>query len=834
MEPTKIPCLAKGVSAGLWVDFEEAWALAAGLHPAPSCKRSWTAASGHRRGFILGCPLAAAPVLSCKVQPDRWIAPHLAVRVLFDYGCWESWVTQPVRCTTLWPASWLPVVDKSRGSTSVEVQRVWEIYDERLQFMSRLDASLLDQSLDRGDVSLARSVWSRAAESALVDAFRFSGGPLPSRGLILGRGAALLRSVQLGGPRVRRARANAADAVDAADVFLYRDCSLAPLLDMRRRFKAVMDLLEAMIRHGVSLSRSVEVTAQWDRILALRTMHPVTLDDLSLDRALDIGAFFRAASDIHRRLSTFIHQVVVHRRDEAVRGWRNWIREDPLVHPYRWLRPDLVPPAPFLQCEPCLTSGGSGVLSDPAKIDEEFRKAWLPYFCRSGQRETSLDEFSFGVDGWLPLLPEVHLPRLTGQMLADVVLRKGVSAGGLDGWGWMELKVLPVSWFDGLARILTKVEDLGVWPDGLLGAYITMIPKSDGDATPLGQRPLSVLPVVYRIWASTRMGQLDDWFRSWVPDSVYSAGGGRGSVQAWYTSAIDIEEVLSGASDSHVHLFVADVIKSFDTVDRGILDCVLSSLGLPGWFRHAYFEYHAHVRLRFELASGLGQPWTRDGGIPQGCPLSMMFIVALYLPWCRYLAAQVGVQPQLYADNLECLSRDPGLLLHAARFTTQYVRLVGQEPAPRKCVLLSTSREVRKDMKDWVLSLEGDKWSVKFDVRDLGGHLDTTFRGWSSTLAARVRLVIARLVLIFALPLDFHGRVRIVRSMFIRAALHGIEASLLASERLRKLRSAVCRVVWSRRQPFASVGAVLSLLDGPSGCDPAFSFASSLPCPLAL
>ena len=33
VEPTKIPCLAKGISAGIWVDFGEAWALAAGLHP---------------------------------------------------------------------------------------------------------------------------------------------------------------------------------------------------------------------------------------------------------------------------------------------------------------------------------------------------------------------------------------------------------------------------------------------------------------------------------------------------------------------------------------------------------------------------------------------------------------------------------------------------------------------------------------------------------------------------------------------------------------------------------------------------------------------------------
>ena len=88
----------------------------------------------------------------------------------------------------------------------------------------------------------------------------------------------------------------------------------------------------------------------------------------------------------------------------------------------------------------------------------------------------------------------------------------------------------------------------------------------------------------------------------------------------------------------------------------------------------------------------------------------------------------------MYADNLKCVSGDPDLLLRAARFTTGYVRLVGQEPAPSKCVLLSTSREVRKGMKDWVLSQDGDRWSVKVDVRDLGGHLDTTFCGWSSVV----------------------------------------------------------------------------------------------------
>ena len=76
----------------------------------------------------------------------------------------------------------------------------------------------------------------------------------------------------------------------------------------------------------------------------------------------------------------------------------------------------------------------------------------------------------------MPVLPEVKLPRLSGSVLADVVRRKKVTAGGLDGWGWREFEVLPVSWFDGLARILSCVEDFGVWLVGLLDAYIAMIP----------------------------------------------------------------------------------------------------------------------------------------------------------------------------------------------------------------------------------------------------------------------------------------------------------------------------------------------------------------------
>ena len=94
---------------------------------------------------------------------------------------------------------------------------------------------------------------------------------------------------------------------------------------------------------------------------------------------------------------------------------------------------------------------------------------------------------------------------------------------------------------------------------------------------------------------------------------------------------------------------------------------------------------------------------------------------------------------------------------------------LARSPTPSKCVLLSTSRMVRKGMKDWVLSQEKIDGLSSLMSGIWGGSL-----GWSSTFAARVRLVISRLVLIFALPLDFHGRIRVVRSMYLPAALMGL------------------------------------------------------------
>ena len=180
VEPTKILSLAKGISAGLWVDLEASWATASEREPVVAWKRTWASDSGHLVEifrFDALCPVGSFS--------ERWVQPHLAVRSWFAAERWSGCVTQPCRFTSLWPVSCLTALDKSRDPKSAEVRRVWGIYDERLDLVSVDDTLRLDAALGEGDVSKAWIVWSGAA---LVGADCLASGP--ERGFKVGRGSA--------------------------------------------------------------------------------------------------------------------------------------------------------------------------------------------------------------------------------------------------------------------------------------------------------------------------------------------------------------------------------------------------------------------------------------------------------------------------------------------------------------------------------------------------------------------------------------------------------------------------------------------------------------------
>ena len=176
IEPDRIPCLLKGLTAGHWFDLQSSWASASGVDPLPTCCRTFGSGGGSRRDFILGCPHAVSALRWCSVLQDRWILPHYAVRASFSMGRWSAKACLPVRFSVLWPAAWVAYADKSRSSKSVEVRRIWEAYDESLSLVHPAFWEGIRSSLLAGDVSSAWRIWSFSAEVSLVRAFVGSGG----------------------------------------------------------------------------------------------------------------------------------------------------------------------------------------------------------------------------------------------------------------------------------------------------------------------------------------------------------------------------------------------------------------------------------------------------------------------------------------------------------------------------------------------------------------------------------------------------------------------------------------------------------------------------------
>ena len=176
----------------------------------------------------------------------------------------------------------------------------------------------------------------------------------------------------------------------------------------------------------------------------------------------DLRGFYRWVFDSLDVLSDFIKQVVVN-GDTGIRKWTWRHREDLGAGTYVFLRPDFVPPAPYLVVKDPQTKS-SRILVFPHLFDAEFRKDWMPFCCRTGHPVFTT------VGHLLPQEPQFDLPEITGRDLQEVARAKKSTAGGLDGWAWNEIKALPLPWFSGLAILLELVETTGVWPQGLLDA----------------------------------------------------------------------------------------------------------------------------------------------------------------------------------------------------------------------------------------------------------------------------------------------------------------------------------------------------------------------------
>ena len=76
--------------------------------------------------------------------------------------------------------------------------------------------------------------------------------------------------------RVRKFRPAACDPSDSPMLHVYRDASIALILDQRRRPNRVFDLINSVMRYGPSAARSTEILRAWGSVCRHEPVRPLT------------------------------------------------------------------------------------------------------------------------------------------------------------------------------------------------------------------------------------------------------------------------------------------------------------------------------------------------------------------------------------------------------------------------------------------------------------------------------------------------------------------------------------------------------------------------------
>lgn len=203
----------------------------------------------------------------------------------------------------------------------------------------------------------------------------------------------------------------------------------------------------------------------------------------------------------------------------------------------------------------------------------------MPIFDQySNRSEPSWETFEHRYGQYFRNPYDMKLRDFTTDGLRSVLNRMKVrSASGPDAWSVSDLKNLPDSMFSLIPELFKLIETQQTWPDAMLHGYCSLIPKSAGDTSPLGQRPLGIMSVLYRLYAAFRLQDVIIRQEHVLHHSQFGFRPGHSTDDMFYDISLQIEQsLLNGTSLIGLHF---DYKKAFDLVPRNIIFNLAERLG---------------------------------------------------------------------------------------------------------------------------------------------------------------------------------------------------------------------------------------------------------------
>ena len=229
---------------------------------------------------------------------------------------------------------------------------------------------------------------------------------------------------------------------------------------------------------------------------------------------------------------------------------------------------------------------------------------------------------------------------------------------GIDG---LPKELYTTYWKDIGPLFLEMVHEVqkGKIPKSLLKAATVLIYKK-GDRTKIeNYRPISLLNTDYKIIAKILSIRLTSVLRLIIHPDQSGFVRGR-SIQDTLYTILDTFDHCNTLNRS-AYLFLLDLRKAYDTLDRTFLFKALSHLGLPETFISMIRTLHTSTTTQLYVNGSLGPDTLLASGVRQGCPIApQLFIWAIEL-FHRFISSvlpafrispHTSIRLSCYADDI--------------------------------------------------------------------------------------------------------------------------------------------------------------------------------------
>ena len=144
--------------------------------------------------------------------------------------------------------------------------------------------------------------------------------------------------------------------------------------------------------------------------------------------------------------------------------------------------------------------------------------------------------------------------------------------------------------YEWIGKLFNFIEGGAPWPDGIAKGRLAYLSKDPYNPyCSLAYRLLTILPVLYRRWASIRLQDLANWTGNWSHQELCAGVGSNGAEDAWMRLALE-DEYNKALSFDYAGGTI-DIQKCFDQISRELLAQIATAAGMPQTVLRTYIAY---------------------------------------------------------------------------------------------------------------------------------------------------------------------------------------------------------------------------------------------------